>query len=150
MKKQHSHSLNIDGLCVLHQKAMAATWANLHKSISLTLFSHSCGLDCKLWHNAGHACTNVLRVLAEGLGVTILRTCANNGNNILWGGVCGWMDGWMAGVQLEYRVADHRHWRPFGLSLEGGGDEGHAPSGNYTLASASQLRKIMENLSQQR
>jgi len=85
-------TLKINGLCDLQQpKIMTDTLANLHKSMSLTPFSHTCGgPDCRLWHSAGSACTNVL---AEGLGVAIIRTCTNNGNNILCGGVCGWMNG---------------------------------------------------------
>jgi hypothetical protein len=110
-------TLKINGLCDLQQpKVMADTWANLHKSVSLTPFSHTCGRpDCMLWHNAGCACTNVLHVLAEGLGVAILRPCTNNGNNILSGGVCGWMV-----YSLTTEWPDLRCWRPFWLSLREG------------------------------
>lgn len=52
-------------------------------------------------YTAGRACTNVLHVLAQGLGVAILRTCTENGNKFFWGGVYGWMDG----VELKHRVA---------------------------------------------
>jgi len=37
-------TLKINGLCDLQQpKVMADTWANVHKSVSLTPFSHTCG-----------------------------------------------------------------------------------------------------------
>ena len=87
-------TLKTNGLCDLQQpKVMADTWANLHKSISLTLFSHSCGgPDCRLWHLQCRLCLH-LRTPSLGRGPWCghAKDLYNNGNNILWGGACGWM-----------------------------------------------------------
>jgi hypothetical protein len=112
--------------------------------------------DCDTY-NAVYACTNVFHVLAEGLGMAILRTCTNNGaiNSFGVEFMDGRLDGWCRAWPQGGRISDTEgpsgyHWGgTLKASTFGEGDEGNAPPFNYTLAFAIQLRKIMENLSLQ-
>lgn len=68
-------------------------------------------------YSAGRACTNVLHILPGVLGVVMLRSCTNNGNNIIWGGVCGWMDGWCRACPKSGWISDAKAL----LAINGGG-----------------------------